>query len=177
MDTQGVKTEDTMATPPVLFPAEVMEHLAPKDQAHRDDDLTSLLRNDYIYRTVIIAPRSELVIRDVKTRHFLSARRMSQFVGANQTAGHDNITAAKYELAFSIVRYSVAGEDVPLGDLDSADPKTAEAAFKARLDLVDLWPTALWTRALSALQVLMGYVDEISSPESLVDFSTAPQEA
>lgn len=163
--------------PVAPFPPAVMEYLAPTSQAQRDDELTSLLRNDYIYRTITLAPRVVMTIRDIKTRQFLSARRMSQYVRAGQTGQHDSISAAQYELAFSMSAYSVAGKDMVLPDLDSANADTAEAAFRSRLDIINAWPMPIWNRALNAFQVLMTYINDISSPESLVDFSTAPQEA
>lgn len=153
-----------------LFSPEAIEHIAPTDQAQRDDDLTTLLRNDHVYRSIMIGPKCVLTLRDIKTRQFLSARRMAQYVDTKQTMQHDSISSMKYELALSIVSYKIDEVEVPMASLESDNKDEALKAFSDRLEMIDGWPLSLWSRAIEAFRVLMEYINQISSPESLVDF-------
>jgi len=154
-----------------LFTPEVKEYLAPQDPARRDDDLVKLLRNDYITRSIVVAPKCVVTMRDLKTRQYATARRMARITMPDNTITEDTMSAIQYEFALSFVSYAVNSVEQLGTSLDTNESgDDAQNAFRERMDIISKWPAVIWTRIVRAFSILMSYVDELSSPTSMLDF-------
>ena len=142
---------------------------------NESQEIMLLLEGKPIIRNYKIGKMMDMSIKDLKSREYLLARRLSTV--QTKEDGLPVIDYSRlpvYNLALAIVSLKIGENLIELPDMgDIKDPENARGflgAIDDRCGIIENWPPSVFGNAIEKFEELMAYVAKISEPEALENF-------